>query len=240
MTAHYNHHPIHSFLVFQRLYGRTFDSLLVYSKVCELCNHCRLGRQKRRELDIFCPKNSYSLIIVKADLAKTKWKEPVCEKEAIKKFLMTFSNEPIFLQMYTTSLRDLVMTFSSFNLQLSSLFLLRWISSVYLSSFKWVKKRMGMKYFSSISEIDVVFCRVAYLLELLVCNPYSPFIFKTALHLVDFGHDCHYINFHKRMFKKFSRKRSNVDYETRTLRYFLPSSNSTSTKTMKWPIWTSQ
>jgi len=56
MTAHYNHHPIHSFLVFQRLYWRTFDSLLVYSKVCELCNHCRLGRQKRRELDIFCPK----------------------------------------------------------------------------------------------------------------------------------------------------------------------------------------
>jgi hypothetical protein len=54
--------------------------------------------------------------------------------------LMTFSNEPILLQMYTTSLRDLVMTFSSFNLQLSSLFLLRWISSVYLSSFKWVKK----------------------------------------------------------------------------------------------------
>jgi len=150
MTAHYNHHPIHSFLVFQRLYWRTFDSLLVYSKVCELCNHCRLGRQKRRELDIFCPKkkkNSYSLIIVKADLAKRKWKEPVCEKEAIKKFLMTFSNEPIFLQMYTTSLRDLVMTFSSFNLQLSSLFLLRWISSVYLSSFKWVKKKNGYEIF---------------------------------------------------------------------------------------------
>lgn len=57
---------------------------------------------------------------------------------------------------------------------------------------------MGMKYFSSISEIDVVFCRVAYPLEMLVCNPYSPFLFKTALHLVDFGHDCHYINFHKK------------------------------------------
>lgn len=72
MTAHYNHHPIHSFLVFQRLYRQTFDSLLVYSEVCEICNYCHLGRQKRRELDIFCPKNSYSLVIVKADLAKTK------------------------------------------------------------------------------------------------------------------------------------------------------------------------